>query len=207
MAWMLISMARSTWTKQTMKSIYQSAGFLGDIRIVVPAMILVLLLTACGITAPRSNDGFANLDSPGMSETDRTLSLSLGPTVLRFAARFMDDDPETQALLRSLDGVRVRTYESHGDTERIAQNFIDMGRKLDKDGWEQVMLVKEEGDLVQMYAKPSASGIQGLTIVSAAEDEVVVVNVMGDIQPRYFSDVMLALDVDDAPEVQVAAVN
>jgi hypothetical protein len=30
---------------------------------------------------------------------------------------------------------------------------------------------------------------------------------MGDIQPRYFSDVMLALDVDDAPEVQVAAVN
>lgn len=190
-----------------MKSIYQSAGFLGDIRIVVPAMILVLLLTACGITAPRSNDGFANLDSPGMSETDRTLSLSLGPTVLRFAARFMDDDPETQALLRSLDGVRVRTYESHGDTERIAQNFIDMGRKLDKDGWEQVMLVKEEGDLVQMYAKPSAFGIQGLTIVSAAEDEVVVVNVMGDIQPRYFSDVMLALDVDDAPEVQVAAVN
>jgi hypothetical protein len=207
MAWMLISMARSTWTEQTMKSIYQSAGFLGDIRVVVPAMILVLLLTACGITAPRSNDGFANLDSPGMSETDRTLSLSLGPTVLRFAARFMDDDPETQALLRSLDGVRVRTYESHGDTERIAQNFIDMGRKLDKDGWEQVMLVKEEGDLVQMYAKPSASGIQGLTIVSAAEDEVVVVNVMGDIQPRYFSDVMLALDVDDAPEVQVAAVN
>jgi hypothetical protein len=206
MAWMLISMARSTWTEQTMKSIYQSERFLGDIRVVVPAMILVLLLTACGITAPRSNDGFANLDSPGMSETDRTLSLSLGPTVLRFAARFMDDDPETQALLRSLDGVRVRTYESHGDTERIAQNFIDMGRKLDKDGWEQVMLVKEEGDLVQMYAKPSASGIQGLTIVSAAEDEVVVVNVMGDIQPRYFSDVMLALDVDDAPEVQVAAV-
>jgi hypothetical protein len=207
MAWMLISMARSTWTEQTMKSIYQSERFLGDIRVVVPAMILVLLLTACGITAPRSNDGFANLDSPGMSETDRTLSLSLGPTVLRFAARFMDDDPETQALLRSLDGVRVRTYESHGDTERIAQNFMDMGRKLDKDGWEQVMLVKEEGDLVQMYAKPSASGIQGLTIVSAAEDEVVVVNVMGDIQPRYFSDVMLALDVDDAPEVQVAAVN
>lgn len=190
-----------------MKSIYQSERFLGDIRVVVPAMILVLLLTACGITAPRSNDGFANLDSPGMSETDRTLSLSLGPTVLRFAARFMDDDPETQALLRSLDGVRVRTYESHGDTERIAQNFMDMGRKLDKDGWEQVMLVKEEGDLVQMYAKPSAFGIQGLTIVSAAEDEVVVVNVMGDIQPRYFSDVMLALDVDDAPEVQVAAVN
>ena len=207
MVLMLISTAPSTWIEQTMKSQHQSHNLSTDIRIVVPAMILILLLTACGITAPRSNDGFANLDSPGMSETDRTLSLSLGPTVLRFAARFLDDDPETQALLRSLDGVRIRTYESHGDTERIAQNFLDMGSKLDKDGWDPVMLVKEEGELVQMYAKPSASGIQGLTIVSADGDEVVVVNVMGDIQPRYFSDVMLALDVDDAPEVQVAVVN
>lgn len=203
MVWMLMS----TWIEQTMKPRHQPKKFLTEIRIVVPATVLLLLLTACGITAPRSNDGFANLDSPGMSETDRTMSLSLGPTVLRFAARFMDDDPETQALLRSLDGVRIRTYESHGDTERIAQNLMHMGSKLDKDGWQPVMLVKEEGDLVQMYAKHSVSGIQGLTIVSADGDEVVVVNVMGDIQPRYYSDVMVALDVEDAPEVQIAAVN
>jgi len=203
MVWMLMS----TWIEQTMKFRHQLQKVFTDIRTVVPATVLVLLLSACGITAPRSNGGFANLDSPGMSETDRTMSLSLGPTVLRFAARFMDDDPETQALLRSLDGVRIRTYESHGDTERIAQNLMHMGSKLDKDGWQPVMLVKEEGDLVQMYAKHSVSGIQGLTIVSADGDEVVVVNVMGDIQPRYYSDVMVALDVEDAPEVQIAAVN
>ena len=77
------------------------------------ALVLVLVMAAfvlasCGITAPRSNAGYANLDSPGISDTDRILSLSLGKTALRFAARFLDDDPETQALLRSLDGVRVR---------------------------------------------------------------------------------------------------
>jgi len=43
-----------------------------------------------------------------------------------------------------------------------------------------------------------------LTIVSADDEEVVVVNVMGDIDPVYYQDVMLALNVDDAPEVQVA---
>ncbi len=48
------------------------------------ALVLVLTLSAfmlssCGITAPRSNDGFANLDSPGMSDTDRTMTISLGP--------------------------------------------------------------------------------------------------------------------------------
>ena len=190
-----------------MKSQKHTNSFLGDIRIVVPATILALTLTACGITAPRSNDGYANLDSPGISETNRTMSLSLGPTVLRFAARFLDDDPETQALLRSLDGVRVRIYEVDGDSEVIAQNFTHMGTKLNKDGWEPVMLIREEGELVQMFAKASGTGIQGLTIVSSDDEEVVVVNVMGDIDPRYYSDVMVALDVDDAPEVQIAAVN
>jgi hypothetical protein len=170
-------------------------------------VLTAVLLSSCGITAPRSNDGYANLDSPGMSDTDRTMSLSLGPTTLRFAARFLDDDPETQALLRSLDGVRIRIYEVHGDNERIARNFEHMGNKLTKDGWEPVMLLREEGELVQMYAKPSDTGIQGLTIVSADVTEVVVVNVMGDINPMYYSDVMVALDVEDAPEVQIAAVN
>ena len=135
------------------------------------------------------------------------MALSLGPTTLRFAARFLDDEPETQALLRSLDGVRIRIYEVHGDTDRIALRFDRMGNKLSNDGWQPVMLVREEGELVQMYSKSSSRGMQGLTIVSADDEEVVVVNVMGDIQPEHFGDVMLALDVDDAPEVQIASID
>jgi hypothetical protein len=170
-------------------------------------MVLVLVLTACGLTAPRGNDGFANLDSPGFTDTDRVMALSLGPAVLHFAARFVDDDPETKALLESLDGVRVRIYEVTGDTGRIEDNFRQMGVKLDADGWDPVMLVREEGELVQMYSKASGNGILGLTIFSADASEVVVVNIMGDINPRHYSDVMVALNVEDAPEVEVAAIN
>ena len=57
--------------------------------------LMVLLLSSCGITAPRGNEGYANLDSPGMNDTDRTMTISLGPTVLWFAAKFLDDEPET----------------------------------------------------------------------------------------------------------------
>ena len=173
-------------------------------------LALVLMgftLASCGLTAPRSNEGYANLDSPGMNDTDRTMSLSIGPTTLRFAARFLDNEPETQALLRSLDGVRIRIYEVTGDTGRIARNFERMGGKLLDDGWDPVMLVREEGELVQMYARFIDGRMRGLTIVSADESEVVVVNVMGDIDPVYYSDVMLALNVDDAPEVQIASVD
>ena len=170
-------------------------------------MVLVFLLSACGFTAPRGNEGFANLDSPGMADTDRVISLSFGPTILRFAAKFMDEDPEVQALLKSLDGVRVRIYEVTGDPERVTHNFHTMGDKLNNNGWAPVMLVREEGELVQMFAKPSTQGISGLTIFSVDDDEVVVVNIMGDIDPRQYGDVMLALDVDHAPDVQVATIN
>jgi len=146
-------------------------------------VLMVFMLVSCGITAPRSNEGYANLD------------------------RFLDDEPETQALLRSLDGVRIRTYEVYGDHDRIVRNLERMGGKLLDDGWDPVMLVREEGELVQMYIKSSAESIHGLTIVSADESEVVVVNVMGDIDPVYYGDVMLALDMDDAPEIQVATVD
>ena len=181
-------------------------------KVFTPAVVLLLiviafLLSSCGITAPRSNEGYANLDSPGISDTDRTLSLSLGPATLRFAARFLDDEPETQALLRSLDGVRIRIYEVTGDSGRISQNVERMGNKLDADGWQPVMLVREEGELVQMFAKPFGNHMKGLTIVSADDEEVVVVNIMGDIAPEHFNDVMVALNVDDAPDVQIASTN
>lgn len=181
-------------------------------EVITPGVVLILslmalLLSSCAITAPRSSEGFANLDSPGIADTDRTISLSLGRTTLRFAARFLDDEPETQALLRSLDGVRIRIYEVDGDTDRIAHRFERMGTKLSRDGWEPVMLVHDDDELVQMYAKHSANAMCGLTIVSADDEEVVVVNIMGDIEPERFGDVMVALNVENAPEVHVASAN
>jgi hypothetical protein len=180
---------------------------ISDAKRLIALMLATVMLASCGITAPRGNAGYANLDSPGMNDTDRTMALSLGPTTLRFAARFLDEEPETQALLRSLDGVRVRTYEVNGDHKRITRNFERMGSKLLDDDWDPVILVREEGELVQMYAKYSSGTIQGLTIVSSDESEVVVINVMGDIEPANFSDLMLALDVHDAPDVQIASVD
>jgi hypothetical protein len=103
--------------------------------------------------------------------------------------------------------VRIRTYVVNGDTGNIARKFERMGNRLDKDGWEPVMLIREDDELVQMFARDSSSGLCGLTIVSADDEEVVVVNIMGNIQPDQFGDVMVALDVEDAPAVQIASVD
>ena len=158
-----------------------------------------LALAGCGITAPRSSEGFANLDSLGLSDTDRVLALSIGPALLHFAARHVEDDPETRELLRGLDGVRIRVYEIDGDATRVASRMHGMSDRLQAGGWEQVVLVRSEDEQAHMLVKITDGRICGMTVlVSDGEAEAVVINLMGEIRPQQFGDVMLALDFDAA---------
>jgi len=166
------------------------------------AAFTVLIVSGCGITAPKSSDGFADLESLGMRDTDRVMNLSIGPTLLHFAARYVDDEPEVRDLLRSLDGVRIRIYEIDGDAGRVAARIYDMSQHLQADGWEPVLLVREENEEVHMLLRTVNSRISGLTVLTSdGESEAVVVNLMGDIRPEQFGDVMVALEVD-APGVE-----
>lgn len=184
---------------------YQANGMAGTSRLIVAAALAVLL-TACGLTAPRSNEGFAKLDSLGISDTDRVMSLSIGPTLLRFAANHIDDEPETQELLRSLDGVRIRIYEIDGDASRVAGRMNNISSGLKEDGWEPVMTVRDEHEQVHMLLRMVDKQIRGMTVlVSDGESEAVIVNLMGNIKPEQFSDVMVALDVDAAGVEDVQA--
>ena len=167
----------------------------------------VLMLTACGITAPRSSEGYANLDSPGVFDTDRTFALSIGPMMLNVAAWAVDDDePETAALLRDLDGIRIRIYEIDGDPERVAQRVTKMSKDLRDDDWQPVMLVQEDGEQTHMLMRTDGDRILGLTLITSDSEEAVVINLMGHLDPSNFTDVMVALDVD-APDVEIAPLN
>ncbi len=180
----------------------------GNMRGALMACV-TLFISACGITAPRSNDGYADLESLGMCDTDRVISLSIGPKLLHFAARFLDDDPETRDLLHSLDGVRIRIYEIDGDASRVAQRISSMSEHLREDGWEPVLLVREQDEEIHMLLRMDNEHISGMIVlVSDGESEAVIVNLMGEIRPQQFGDVMVALDVN-APglaNVQVAQI-
>jgi hypothetical protein len=158
---------------------------------------LCMALSACGLTAPRSSDGYADLETLGMRDTDRVMSPSIGPALLHFAASHIDDDPETRELLRGLDGVRIRIYEIDGDAGKVATRIDNMSRHLQDDGWEPVMLIREEDEATHMLLRTVDGQICGMTVlVSDGESEAVVINLMGEIKPQQFGEVMLALDTD-----------
>lgn len=168
-------------------------------------LALTLALTGCGITASSRNEGFADLDSLGFRDVDTTMNLSIGRTLLHFAATHVDDDPEARMLLRNLDGVRVKTYDIVGDGQRVAQRIDHMSQKLQHNGWVPVVMVREAGERTVMLMKPRGETIVGLTVITCDAQEAVVVNVMGELHPDMFAQTMVALEVD-VPEVQVASV-
>ena len=160
---------------------------------------LVVPLTGCGITAPVSSPGHADLESLGMRDTDRVVSLSIGPTLLRLAANHVDDDPEVGRLFAGLTGVRVRVYEIDGDAGRVARRIDRMSDHLAEDGWARVAMVSDSAEVVHMLVREIDGAIVGLTVlVSDGSAEAVVVNVMGTIEPAGFPDLMAALDIDHA---------
>jgi hypothetical protein len=167
--------------------------------VLAPLILLTLALAGCGVTAPRGSDGYADLDSLGIADTDRVMTLSIGPALLRLAAAHVEDEPETRELLRGLEGVRIHIYEIDGDAARVAGRMDAMSRKLQAGGWEQVALVRSDNEQAHMLMKIVDQRICGMTVlVSDGETEAVVINLMGDIPPRQFTHVMAALEVDAA---------
>ena len=161
----------------------------------VLALSLLAALSACGVTAPRGNEGYADLDALPGPDADTTIDISLGPTLLGLAARLVDDDPATRALLQSLRGVRIKVYEIEEDSQGVASELDRMGAELEQEGWERVIQVREQqGKTTQMLVKISGDKVAGLTVLATDSVAVTLVNVLGPLQPEMFGRAIAALD-------------
>ena len=145
---------------------------------------LVWALAGCGMTAPRDSQGFADLGSLGLFDFRNTMNLSVGPTLLRFAARQVEDDPEIQAVLSGLDGVRLRRYEIRRNPDQVSARLTAMSEKLEGNGWQEVVRVLEEDEEVHVLVRQRGETIEGVTVLTLEGTEVTVINVMGELRPR-----------------------
>ncbi len=157
---------------------------------------LMFMLAGCGITAPRDSPGFAELDSLGLLNVRNTMSLSFGPTVLGFAARQVDDDPDVRAMLGGLDGVRIRQYEIRRNSGQVSDHLAAMSQRLEIDGWQLVARLMEADENVHILVRQRHETIEGLTVLALDGREVTVINVMGQLRPENFPRVLAALDVN-----------
>lgn len=172
----------------------------GPCRWLRPAGVVVacVLLADCGILGDlRLNPGYAAFGSPGLRDTNRDFALSLGPVPIKLARLVMHGDAEMSSMLEGVKAVRVYTYEVDGDVERVLVRMEAIRARLVEQGWQQLVAVRDDGELVAALVRMDEPGkIRGMAVILQDGEDLTLVNVIGNIRPENFGAMMGELDID-----------
>lgn len=175
---------------------------------VMPVAMLVVLTSACGVTASSRNPGYISFNEAQYDGLRRDTSISIGPALLSIAARHVDDDPTARALLAALDGVRVKVYhiDDEADLAQLVRHVDAAATSLD-DRWQRIVRVQEEDSTAHILIKHSDEAILGLAILAVDEQELVFVNVMGELTPAMLEDLSPAIPEEQALALRYMPLN
>ena len=150
--------------------------------------VMLVALVGFGGAQAFAQSGYYPIEEMGIfSEGDLEVDVDLSGAMLRVAAGAMEtQDPSIAELVASLERVRVQVGAPTGvDAATVAQKMADVQATLVGAGWQKILSVEENTEQVYLYALESAGNIVGLTVfVNEAGEEVVVVNIVGDINPE-----------------------
>lgn len=146
-----------------------------------------LMLLAASANA---QDAFSFADIP--IDKEPTIEVDLGPEMLRIlgdAAKA--EDPQAGLALEGVTNVRFRMYEEIDEDMQDVLKFVDAtATRLQADGWQAVVRIRDGSDLIRVYMKPGSAGkLAGVAFMMTSGDgsdgsgEAMFINVAGAFEP------------------------
>jgi hypothetical protein len=194
-------------------------------RLALP-LLLGLGIHAAHAAAIEEHPGYLNLERlAGIAGRQPSVEVTLTGPVLKMLMQLpvgYDDADAAQAveLLKVVDHILVRVFPMDAERAEDMLAFInDTSATLESENWTRVVRVREENDSnVDIHVKLSEDGenLNGLAIMAVErgnddddddEDEnnaeVVFVNIVGNFNPAYLSNIGDQLDIDYLDELDV----
>ncbi|MEH6587021.1 MAG: DUF4252 domain-containing protein [Halioglobus sp.] len=119
-----------------------------------------------------------------------------GPLLKLMSAASAADDPETAAMIRNLEGVRIKVYPTGGNLQPALDKVSEAKASLQAAQWEPVVQVNDADEQVQIFMKTNEDKVEGLTVMAVNAEEAVFLNILGVIDPAQVGKVMDKLNVD-----------
>ena len=148
--------------------------------------------------------GFIDFGDLSATYGEPKISINIGGTLLQFVGAMSGEgDSETADILSELKGVRVFGYSTANDPAVATQKFAEVRSTLRSQGWEPVVQINETDEQVLIYMKLNGSSMEGMTVMTVDDEEVMFINIIGKLDPKQIGKVMhnFDVDIDDAIEL------
>ncbi|MEE8496065.1 MAG: DUF4252 domain-containing protein [Xanthomonadales bacterium] len=126
-----------------------------------------------------------------------TVQIAVGASLLGLvSALSAREDPRAAELFKRLHGVRVSVFENPSMNEGVVDFVKTISSKLSQQGWESVVTINSDDELVRIFMKFNGDNVEGITVMALEEGEAVFVNVIGDLKPDELGKVMENFDIE-----------
>lgn len=149
-------------------------------------------------------DGYIDFGDLSATYGEPSISINIGGTLLQFVGMMSENsDPEAAKIMSELKGVRVFGYPIEQDPAVARDKFTEVKSTLKKKGWEPVVQINEDDEQVLIYMKLNESVMEGMTVMTVDDEEVMFINIIGKLDPRQIGKVMEGFDVHINGKVDV----
>ena len=135
-----------------------------------------------------SDPGYVDLsDFENRFDSEATFEVNIKGQLMRLVAEASrEDDPELAEMLNRLRAIQVRGFPmTRAQYRAMEEHTKSIARRLEDDGWDTVVHLRDYGQYVDVYVKENDRFIEGLMmmVVDTEVNETVLINIVGEIQP------------------------
>jgi len=141
---------------------------------------------------------------------EEVVNVTITPEMLKlFSSIIPENDANALAakkMVGALRGIYVRVFEFSSARAYSADDINTIRKQLTNPRWNRMVTVdsKRDGEMVDVYMWMDDGKIDGLFVMVAEPNELVVVNIVGPIDPSMLP-ALRGLGVPDLPAIQTPA--
>ena len=113
------------------------------------------------------------------------VEINLGETLISLFSEGVEEK-ELSDILKTVTHVKLFVFENLNESHQVESNklFEQITSYTQQEKWEQVIATNENGEKTRVLVKIEDGNIVGSAILTFAKNEVVLINVVGNVPPN-----------------------